>query len=343
MKQDKWPYALLINDIHASKDNTPEFQKNWDEALAICSERGITEIVIGGDLWQSRSAQTLPVLMAVQQAILKATTNGIEVVIAPGNHDKIDQESILSYNHLFKAYDKVIVIDDYLIEDLDNDLMLVTMAYFPENGSFPDKLANLTAKENPANIILYIHEGINGALATTSDKELPANLFKDFKQVLVGHYHDRVKVGKNIQYIGASRQHNFGEDSEKGYTILYSDGSTEFVKNQANIAYATIDLIPENLEAGKKKVAELIKQGIKVKVRVSCESGEAKTIDKQALIDMGVTKVEIKSETVTVETAEQALETKYDKAGIKNEYTTFCEKKEISDVETGLKYLDKIQ
>lgn len=343
MKQDKWPYALLINDIHASKDNIPEFQKNWDEALAICSERGITEIVIGGDLWQSRSAQTLPVLMAVQQAILKATTNDIEVVIAPGNHDKIDQESILSYSHLFKGYDKVTVIDDYIIEDLDDGLMLVTMAYFPENGSFPDKLTELMGKEKPSNIILYIHEGISGALATSSDKELPAKLFKDFKQVLVGHYHDRVKIGNNIQYIGASRQHNFGEDPEKGYTILYSDGTTEFIKNKANVAYATIDLIPENLEAGKKKVAELIEQGVKVKVRVSCESVEAKTIDKQALIDMGVTKVEVKTETVTIETAEQALETKYDKNGIKAEYASFCEKKDIDDVETGLKYLDKIQ
>ena len=343
MKQEKWPYALLINDIHASKDNIPEFQKNWDEALAICEERGITEIVIGGDLWQSRSAQTLPVLMAVQQAIFKATTNDIEVIIAPGNHDKIDQESILSYSHLFKGYDRVTVIDDYIIEDLDNGLMLVTMAYFPEDGGFSKKLAALTAKEDASNIILYIHEGISGAISTTNDKELPAKLFKGFKQVLVGHYHDRVKVGNNIQYIGASRQHNFGEDPDKGYTIIYSDGTTEFIKNQANVAYATIDLVPENLEAGKKKVAELIEKGIKVKVRVSCESVEAKTIDKQALIDMGVTKVEIKSETVTVETAEQALETKYDKAGIKAEYTTFCEKKEIADVETGLKYLDIIQ
>ena len=32
----KIPSALLLNDIHVSKDNIPEFQKNWDEALYIC-------------------------------------------------------------------------------------------------------------------------------------------------------------------------------------------------------------------------------------------------------------------------------------------------------------------
>ena len=37
----KIPSALLLNDIHVSKDNIPEFQKNWDEALYICDQYGI--------------------------------------------------------------------------------------------------------------------------------------------------------------------------------------------------------------------------------------------------------------------------------------------------------------
>ena len=34
----KFPCALLINDIHASKDNIAEFRKNWDEALELCKQ-----------------------------------------------------------------------------------------------------------------------------------------------------------------------------------------------------------------------------------------------------------------------------------------------------------------
>ena len=48
------------------------------------------------------------------------------------------------------------------------------------------------------NNILYIHEGINGALVTPSKKELPTKIFKDFDKVLVGHYHNRTKI-KNLK------------------------------------------------------------------------------------------------------------------------------------------------
>ena len=40
----KIPSALLLNDIHVSKDNIPEFQKNWDEALYICDQYGIEDM-----------------------------------------------------------------------------------------------------------------------------------------------------------------------------------------------------------------------------------------------------------------------------------------------------------
>lgn len=68
MKQAEF---LLINDIHVSRDSLQDFQKNWDEALDICKKRGIVDIIIGGDLWQSRSSQTLDVLLAVRDAIIK--------------------------------------------------------------------------------------------------------------------------------------------------------------------------------------------------------------------------------------------------------------------------------
>ena len=86
-------------------------------------------------------------LLAVRQAILKATQLGIEIVIAEGNHCKIDQESILGYSHIFDHYPNVSVIDDFIIEDMDGGLVLAVMSYFPENGSFINKLNELKATE----------------------------------------------------------------------------------------------------------------------------------------------------------------------------------------------------
>ena len=336
------PYALLINDIHASKDNISDFTKNWEEALNVCEKYHIPHLIVGGDLWQSRSAQTLPVLMAVRYAIIQATDMGLDVLIAEGNHCKIDQESNLGYSHIFDKYPNVEVVDDFVIDTLSDSLELVVMSYFPETGSFIDKLKEIERVVEPSKAVLYIHEGITGALNQRSEDELPASVFSKFKSVLVGHYHNRCKVGDNIEYIGASRQHNFGEDEEKGYTILYTDGSTQFVQNQVNPRYTTITVSPENLQSSKPKIEEAARAGKKVRVKIECLSNEIPAIDKKELLALGVNKLEIKTTSVPLEVAAQTINTKYDKSGIKAEYLNFCDMKAIANVKTGLEYLDKI-
>lgn len=342
------PSVLLLNDIHVSKDNIPEFQKNWDEAISICKEKGVLDMVIGGDLWLSRSAQTLSTLLAVRQAIIKATNAGITLLIAEGNHDLVDQESLLGYSHIFSEYPHVYVVDDYDILDLSKQTVLYVMSYFPENGSFTQRLKELVknkvdySKRN----ILYIHEGINGALAVAREDELPTNIFNDFDRVLVGHYHNRCVIkNTNIEYIGSSRQHNFGEDEEKGYTLLYNDGSYEFIKNQVNTRYKVVDVTADQINDDLFKLLDNIKADgrYKVKVRVSCNSREASSIDKLKLTDAGAAKVELVTEDMTItENVNHALDKKFDKSGIKQEYAVFCSDKGITDVEMGLQYLDKI-
>ena len=333
------PVLLLINDIHVSKDNVPEFIKNWNEALEICKANKIKDIVIGGDLWQSRSAQTLSVLMAVRQALIKASLAGMGVIIAEGNHCKVDQESLLGYSHIFSEYHNVFVISDYHVFDLGRNVFFYVMSYFPENGSFTERFEKMLDDKfnESATNLLYIHEGIRGGLATSTDKELPAAMFKDFDKVFVGHYHDRKKIpGTKIEYIGASRQHNFGEDEEKGYTIVFNDGSSKLVKNQVNMRYRVLDLSINQLDNVPEQ-----KEGYKTKTRIHCTSSEAVKIDKTKLTELGY-KVEVISEDVCTKAEDKALDEKFDKSGLKAEYLQFCSDKDIQDVEMGLFYLDKI-
>ena len=353
----KQPIALLFNDIHVSKDNISEFQNNWDEALSVCDKYSIGEIVIGGDLLHTRSSsQPLSVLMAVRQAIIKATNADIHLTIAEGNHDKVDQESILGYCHLFSEYPNVTVVDDYTVMQIGYHAELYVMSYFPEQGSFAKRLKKFEddiVSEKVGNSskaddvrVLYIHEGINGGLAQPSESELPTNIFCQFDSVLVGHYHDR-KIIKNthIEYIGASRQHNFGENEEKGYTLLYDDGSYEFVKNKVNIRYKTIDITFKSLTNNFiERLGEITSDGrYKVRTRINCTEKEKDLIDRQKLIDAGATKVEaVMEETEATSIASHSLEQKFDKDGIKQEYANFCADKGIKNVEMGLKYLDKI-
>jgi len=349
-ENEKFPFALLINDIHISRNNISDFQKNWDEMLSVCFTYKVKEIIIGGDLWQARSSQPLSVLLAVKTALMSASRVGLHVTIAEGNHCKVDQESFLGYSHVFHNLTRKISVVDYFTTihtDKEGDADVCVMSYFPESGSFVGKLKKLEATKDFAQSlkhILYIHEGINGGLNTSTEGELPANLFNKWTKVLVGHYHDRKKIpGTNIEYIGASRQHNYGENEEKGYTIVYSDGSTKFVKNQVNTRYMTIDMTANNInDKIKENEAVLSDPLYQVRAKIRCSSKEAAKIDKTKLMEANINKIVFDTTDIFSTANQKALEVKYDKRGIKREYAQFCSEKDVDNVELGYKYLDKI-
>lgn len=346
-----YPCLLLLNDIHISKDNIPAFKANWQEAIDICRKMDVKEIAIGGDLFFSRAAQTLDVLLAVHDALLTAAEHGIHVTIAEGNHDKVNQENERGYCHVFDQHSNVLVCDEYVSLPLGDDCRFVLhmMGYFPEDGSFCTRLDRLKEEAlDPKRLnFLYIHEGINGALAQPNDKELPAKIFEEFDKVFVGHYHNRTIIDKtHIVYIGSSRQHNFGEDEEKGYTVIYTDGSHEFIKNQANTRYRVIDVAAER--AGLHLMDELREIDAdgryKVKVRVHAPQAAMKSVDKAALLDAGATKVElIADDEEMLEVAASSLFEKFDSHRIRETYEEFCREKQIDDVAIGLEYLSKIE
>ena len=346
-----YPCLLLLNDIHISKDNIPAFKANWQEAIDICRKMDVKEIAIGGDLFFSRAAQTLDVLLAVHDALLTAAEHGIHVTIAEGNHDKVNQENERGYCHVFDQHSNVLVCDEYVSLPLGDDCRFVLhmMGYFPEDGSFCTRLDRLKEEAlDPKRLnFLYIHEGINGALAQPNDKELPAKIFEDFDKVFVGHYHNRTIIDKTrIEYIGSSRQHNFGEDEEKGYTVIYTDGSHEFIKNQVNTRYRVIDVSAER--AGLHLMDELREIDAdgryKVKVRVHAPQAAMKSVDKAALLDAGATKVElIADDEEMLEVAASSLFEKFDSHRIRETYEEFCREKQIDDVAIGLEYLSKIE
>lgn len=339
---------LLMNDIHISKDNIPEFKANWNEALAVCEKHDIREIALGGDLFQSRVSQTLDVLLTVHDALLQAAVAGIDITLAEGNHDLIDQEALRGYCHIYDQHPCVTVIDDFLT--LDNprwDFVIHMMSYFPENGSFTGRLQALVAGSMVAGKLnyLYVHQGINGALATPAEDELPTHIFDSFDKVFVGHYHNRSKVdGTEIEYIGSSRQFNFGEDIHKGYTLLFTDGSYEFVQNEANIRYHVIEVAAEKVDVHLFDRIDEIKVDERYRVKVKVLGKSTDTIDKKQILDAGANKVEIITEdTQVIEAPEAGVLEKFDSARIRQSYEDFCSKRSVEDVSLGLSYLSKIE
>src|SRR5574344_139107 len=188
----KKPIVLLMNDLHVDKDNVSEFEKNWREAISICKKHSIKEIIIGGDLWTSRSSQTLSTLLAVKQAFKAARVADITLTIIEGNHDKVEQELKEGYSHIFVGNENIEVIDDWDIIEYSTGLVIAMICYFPAKGSFTKYLDELKkylsdCEMNLNNVILYIHQGIHGALGNMdAPDELPQDIFGGFKAVLVG-------------------------------------------------------------------------------------------------------------------------------------------------------------
>lgn len=350
MLKNNYPCLLLMNDLHVGKENIPEFIANWNEALSICEKMGIREIAIGGDLFLSRSSQTLDILLAVHDVLVTAAGKGVHVTLVNGNHDLVNLESVRGYCHIFDQHPNVSVAGEYITLPVGDGqyALLHIIPYFPEDGSFCEKLSEVKrdAMDLSKKNFLYVHQGINGALSQPADKELPTNIFGGFERVFAGHYHNRCVIPKTcIEYIGASRQHNFGEDEAKGYTVLYNNGEYEFIQNKANLRYKVIDIQDDKADIHLMDLLEELKEAgrYRTKVRVHTTSAKAGNVDKEKLLGAGASKVEIIPEDAAqAEISSSGLFEKFDSRKIRETYTGFCHEKKIEEIELGLSYLSKI-
>ena len=81
-------------------------------------------------------------------------------------------------------------------------------------------------------------------------------------------------------------------------------------------------------------------------VKILCDPEQVKSLDKQFLIDSGASKVEVaQSVTERAKVSQNSFEKRFDKSGLKDMYSAFCENNNIDneEVEVGIRYLNVIQ
>lgn len=337
----KKAFALLVNDLHINKDNISEFVVNFEEVCSVCEDRNIDKILIGGDLFTTRSSQALASMLTVYNCLQNAGRDkGLEIHIVNGNHDKPDLSSVNGWCNLFAHLPKVHVYDTGVTFQMSSQEMLMMLPYFPEDDKMQDVVRQcLEETSTPEHTTLYLHSGIHGALGDFDvPHELPTELLTPFKQVLVAHYHNRTTIkNTNIHYIGSSRAHNFGEDEEKGYTIIYTDGSTEFIKNEVNVRYVTEELAIGDLKDWKNRYDARYK----VRLKIRCTAAEADIVDREELISRGAHKIEFVTERLKAVEQPINIEESFDTNDLQQEYSKFCKDKKISS-KLGIEYLNKI-
>lgn len=239
------PIAVLISDVHYNI-TTLEIA---DKAMRIAIDKANSldvPLIVCGDLHDTKANLRGECIEAMINTFNLCET---ETYILVGNHDKINEKSekhsLNFLNDLGEIEDKS-NWDNYVTEGA---VTVISKPRFintiPFNGMSAElipydhdtkRLREHIKTLDPACLII-MHQGINSSNAGHYYQDKSALNKEDLAgfRVISGHYHTRQSFdlpdsGK-FDYVGNPYSLGFGEanDPEKGYQILYNDGSLEFV------------------------------------------------------------------------------------------------------------------
>ena len=222
-------------------------------------EQDIVEVAILGDITHEHGRLTPPVLQEVLEVFWLYNEKQLALTALAGNHDlDAHGHSIVGAfaNHGYDGYG-VLAVDV---------AMQAYFGFFPQpvhgipygSGEYAlNYLKVMTEKDEPA--IVLMHHSFEGAKHGAHEFEPPGgiapSLIPENIRVYSGHYHLRQRLAKNVLYIGAPLQHDFGEAAYiPGYTILDFDEVDEegfptytFYEVPAEVA-PRFHILPHNLQ-----------------------------------------------------------------------------------------------
>ncbi len=239
MKTDRKPLAVVITDTHLDDTNADVVYRVFHQATEYAKQRGLP-LLHGGDWYTSRKGQRLSTMLAQQRNLSLGRKRDVEVHGIIGNHDKADQSIPQSWMDVHSYYPNVFLYPggpkSIEVSYLElGDLMVGMLSFFPDE-IYLERLALLTQVVRQFNkpMVLLTHIGINGVRNNDGSEHqggIRQSDFSDWNLVLVGHYHNASELaGGRIKYIGSAYQANYGEDSHKGFSVLFSDLSLQHVQ-----------------------------------------------------------------------------------------------------------------
>lgn len=342
---ERKPIGVLSSDWHIDKNNHSDVEKIIYQKIEIIKEMRLSTMYVLGDIFESRVAQPLTNLQFFKNILSKCEESGVAIVAIPGNHDKVNYESKLSYLDIFAQHPALTVVDEYKCI-VENDINIHLIPYFKEDTVYSSYLKNIDLSTNKKNILLT-HIGLDGVSNNDGiyiKGHIKKELFSKLDKVFIGHYHNRSQYGENIHYIGSIKPNNFGENNDKGFTILFSDCSFEYV--QAGFKeYKTIEVDVDTLT---KKEIDLLTSKYKdseSKVRIVLKGSETKlkSVDVNKFTESGITIKRINKdlEEGIVQSIKGEFVT-FNKEEIVKEFNQYCEDRKIQNKDYGYSKLLKI-
>lgn len=337
----KKPIAVISTDWHIKKDNIESITALIKEKCDLAEKLGVKYLICLGDVFESRISQREDVLNAFKHILDIIKSRQLRLFLIPGNHDKTDYDAESSFLLPYSSHNGIQLIS---VESGINvgDIDLFFLPFFSENiwlNKFEDiKLSNRKS-------ILFTHIAVTGSVnndGTHVSSSISPKLFDKFEKVFSGHYHDQQKIGKNFYHLPSIQQNNYGENNQKGFTVLYDDCSHELVKSTfKEFVKVKVDLdncSQDDLNVLKQKWG---RSNNNIRFEFSGSEDMLKSLKKDDFISIGID-IKTKSKEIIndIEYVETAEIVEHNKDTILEAFKNFCEK-ENYNYEQGVGYLQK--
>lgn len=335
----KKPITIIFNDIHIKNGNENAVYNSIKHMVDHAIKIGVNEVILNGDVFDSRSAQRLSHLKCFENILELFRVNNIICHTNIGNHDKTLYDSFESFLDVFKYHPSIRIYPK--IQDVKIQGKTFTFSPF-----FEDKMLCEQLEKHNGTDVLIGHWSCDGSTylgKVDENKAINKELLSKWKKVYLGHYHNYHEVNNNTTHLPSLLQDNFGEDETKGFSIIYDDLSYEIIIGDfKHLVKVSIDLNNESIDSVRKVIKKYKDSLDVVRVEIHGEENVLKSFDKGIFNGTGIDvklKFEKKYDFNKVEKAPVII-TKFTKGDINKDFKEFC-KKNGYEYDYGKYLLDK--
>lgn len=310
------PLLYCLTDTHLSLRNLVEVKKVFQTTLNILKKEKKTTLFLLGDLFDSRDAQPLDVLEVFGEILDLYSEKGVQIIAIPGNHDKTDYRSKNSFLDPFQTHPSLCLHKEFTDIGKIGDFHFYLLPFF-EDEVYAEEIKKIKINKDS---VLLTHIGVDGVkLKGKQITGVPLDFFSNFKKIFTGHYHDKTSYGK-FEYVGASLQHNFSEEDDKGLTVIYTDLSYSTIplntKKYKTLYTTPLDCLNIDIECG-----------VDTKLVIECTEEDIRSFDKSKLTQKGFVVELKKQKIVDISEIEEGREM-FNSSSIFQELSEFCKKEE---------------
>jgi len=196
-------------------------------------------VLFAGDMFHIRSSLNVITFNLTYDATAKIRMACKKLGLMPGNHDQVSRDGS---NHALFSFGAFATVMDkpgwHHFEAQGSKLHVLAIPYTADSDAVRDIVErNAHTRFGGGPRILLGHFGVDGGIVGSNfvleDKNLIGvdDLKPDrFNQVFLGHYHKHQQLAPNVQYVGATMQHNWGDTGDTRGCLIW-DTDVNVVKH----------------------------------------------------------------------------------------------------------------